>query len=188
MIRAGTFRQDLLGRLGLVSLRVPALRERKEDLGLLVRALKHAETAHDSTGIGLAHYELGQCYRQVGDLAILREHITKAASALHAAGDRRNLALVHSLSGVSLAQLGRNEEAMAALRQAERLAATVQADDVLAIVGHELCGHRLQGAREEDVQEQRFDEIVGVMAERNFRRADFLRDTIQNTTAEPGTE
>src|SRR6185369_10660540 len=107
-------------------------------IGLLVRALKHAETAHDSTAIGLAHYELGQCYRQVGDLAILREHITKAASALHAAGDRRHLALVHSLSGVSLAQLGRNEEAMAALRQAERLAAMVQADDVLAIV----CGNQ----------------------------------------------
>ncbi len=107
-------------------------------IGLHVRALKHAETAHDSSAIGLAHYELGQCYRQVGDLAILREHITKAASALHAAGDRRTLALVHSLSGVSLAQLGRNEEAMAALRQAERLAALVQADDVLAIV----CGNQ----------------------------------------------
>src|SRR5262245_63398454 len=101
------------------------------------RALKQAEIAHDSRGIGLAHYELGQCYRQVGDMAIVREHITKAASALHAAGDRRHLALVHSLSGVSLAQLGRNEEAMAALRQAERLAAMVQADDVLAIV----CGN-----------------------------------------------
>src|SRR5258708_1358719 len=107
-------------------------------IGLHVRALKHAETAHDSSAIGLADYELGQCYRQVGALAILREHITKAASALHAAGDRRTLALVHSLSGVSLAQLGRNEEAMAALRHAERLAALVHADDVLAIV----CGNQ----------------------------------------------
>ena len=86
------------------------------------RALKQAEIAHDSRGIGLAHYELGQCYRQVGDIAIVREHITKAASALHAAGDRRHLALVHSLSSISLAQLGRYDEAMAALRQAERLA------------------------------------------------------------------
>src|SRR5262245_33309406 len=111
--------------------------EQSRAIALHGRALKHAEMAHDSRAIGLAHYELGQCYRQVGDLAILREHITKAASALHAAGDRRNLALVHSLSGVSLAQLGRNEEAMAALRQAERLAAMVQADDVLAIV----CGN-----------------------------------------------
>ena len=94
------------------------------------RALKQAETAHDSRAIGLAHYELGQCYRQVGDVAIVREHITKAASALHAAGDRRHLALVHSLSSISLAQLGRYDEAMTALRQAERLASLVQADDV----------------------------------------------------------
>src|SRR5580765_4145898 len=102
------------------------------------RALKHAEIAHDSRAIGLAHYELGQCYRQVGDIAIVREHITKAASALHAAGDRRHLALVHSLSSISLAQLGRYEEAMAALRQAERLASLIHADDVLATV----CGNQ----------------------------------------------
>src|SRR5438105_13473840 len=69
---------------------------------------------------------------------MVREHISKAASALHAAGDRRHLALVHSLSGISLAQLGRYEEAMAALRQAERLASLVQADDVLATV----CGNQ----------------------------------------------
>jgi hydrogenase-4 transcriptional activator len=102
------------------------------------RALKQAETAHDSLAIGLAHYELGQCYRQVGDVAIVREHITKAASALHAAGDRRHLALVHSLSGISLAQLGRHEEAMSALRHAERLASVVHADDVLATA----CGNQ----------------------------------------------
>jgi len=102
------------------------------------RALKQAEAAHDSRAIGLAHYELGQCYRQVGDIAIVREHITKAAPALHAAGDRRHLALVHSLSSISLAQLGRYDEAMSALRQAERLASIVHADDVLATV----CGNQ----------------------------------------------
>ncbi len=102
------------------------------------RALKQAEAAHDSRAIGLAHYELGQCYRQVGDVAIVREHISKAASALHAAGDRRHLALVHSLSSISLAQLGRYDEGMAALRHAERLAAVVQAEDVLATV----CGNQ----------------------------------------------
>src|SRR5439155_16480646 len=47
------------------------------------RALKQAEIAHESRAIGLAHYELGQCYKQVGDVAIVREHISKAASALH---------------------------------------------------------------------------------------------------------
>jgi hydrogenase-4 transcriptional activator len=102
------------------------------------RALKQAEAAHDSRAIGLAHYELGQCYRQVGDVAIVREHISKAASALHAAGDRRHLALVHSLSSISLAQLGRYDEGMAALRHAERLATVVQAEDVLATV----CGNQ----------------------------------------------
>src|SRR5712691_6765956 len=103
-------------------------------IALQGRALKQAELAHDSRSIGLAHYELGQCYRHVGDAATVREHITKAASALHAAGDRRYLALVNSLSGVSLAELGRYDEAMAALRHAERLASLVHADDVLATV------------------------------------------------------
>jgi DNA-binding NtrC family response regulator/tetratricopeptide (TPR) repeat protein len=102
------------------------------------RALKQAEAAHDSRSIGLAHYELGQCYRQVGDLAIVRAHISTAASALHAAGDRRHLALVHSLSCIALAQLGRYDEGMGALRQAERLATIVHADDVVATV----CGNQ----------------------------------------------
>ncbi len=107
-------------------------------IALHVRALKHADTAHDSRAIGLAHYELAMCYRQVGDTAIVREHLTKASSALHAAGDRRHLALVHSLSSISLAQLGRYGEALSALKHAERLASRVQADDVVATV----CGNQ----------------------------------------------
>jgi hydrogenase-4 transcriptional activator len=102
------------------------------------RALKQAELAHEPRAIGLAHYELAQCYRQVGDTAIVREHISKAASALHAAGDKRHLALVHSLSSILLAQVGEYDEAMSALRQAERLATLVHADDVLATV----CGNQ----------------------------------------------
>jgi transcriptional regulator with GAF, ATPase, and Fis domain/tetratricopeptide (TPR) repeat protein len=107
-------------------------------IALQGRALKQAELAHDSRAIGLAHYELGQCYRQVGDIAIVREHITKAASALQAAGDRRHLALVNSLSGISLAQTGRYAEAMTALRHAERLASQVNARDVQGTV----CGNQ----------------------------------------------
>lgn len=103
-------------------------------IALLGRALRQAELAHDSEAIGLAHYELGLCYKQVGDTAIVRDHIAKAAPALHAAGNRRYLALLHSLSGVVLAQGGRIEEATASLRQAERLATVVQAQDVLGIV------------------------------------------------------
>jgi DNA-binding NtrC family response regulator/tetratricopeptide (TPR) repeat protein len=124
--------------------------EASRGIAFLGRALNLAEKAHDSRAIGLAHYELGLCYRQVGDTAIVREHIAKAASALHAAGDRRYLAMVHSLSGITLAQEGRLEEAMAALRQAERMALMVDAGDVLATV----CGNQANVALMQHRHEQ----------------------------------
>ena len=124
--------------------------EPSRGIAFLGRALNLADKAHDSRAIGLAHYELGLCYRQVGDTAIVREHIAKAASALHAAGDRRHLAMVHSLSGITLAQEGRLEEAMAALRQAERLALMVNAGDVLATV----CGNQANVALMQHRHEQ----------------------------------
>jgi hydrogenase-4 transcriptional activator len=127
-------------------------------IALLGRALKQAERAHDSRAIGLAHYDLGLCYRHVGDTAIVREHISQAASALHAAGDQRSLALVHSLSGVSLAQEGRLDEAMAALRQAERLALMVRAGDVVATV----CGNQANVA----MMQHRHDQALA-LAERS---------------------
>jgi DNA-binding NtrC family response regulator/tetratricopeptide (TPR) repeat protein len=125
--------------------------EQSRAIALHSRALKQAETAHDSRAIGLAHFCLGQCYRQVGDMSIVREHIAEAAAALHAAGDRRHLAEVHSLSGTMLAQTGRYDEAAAAYRQAERLATALQADDVLAMVygnqaNVELIRHRYDQA------------------------------------------
>ncbi|HYT65380.1 MAG TPA: sigma 54-interacting transcriptional regulator [Vicinamibacterales bacterium] len=132
--------------------------EPSRGIALLSRALKQAERAHDSRAIGLVHYELGLCYRQVGDTAIVREHIAQAASALHAAGDQRNLALVHSLSGVTLAQEGRLDEAMAALRQAERLAVMVRAGDVVATV----CGNQANVA----MMQHRHDQALA-LAERS---------------------
>jgi DNA-binding NtrC family response regulator/tetratricopeptide (TPR) repeat protein len=125
--------------------------EQSRAIALHVRALKHAELAHDSRAIGLAHYELALCYKQVGDSGIVRDHLTEAASALHAAGDRRHLALVHSLSAVLLAQTGRYDEATAALRQGERLAMAIPADDVLAGIVHNqanvaLMRHRYEQA------------------------------------------
>jgi DNA-binding NtrC family response regulator/tetratricopeptide (TPR) repeat protein len=110
--------------------------EQSRAIALHSRALKHAELAHDSRAIGLGHYELALCYKQVGDSGIVRDHLTEAASALHAAGDRRHLALVHSLSAVLLAQSGRVDEASTALRQGERLAMAIQANDVLAGIVH----------------------------------------------------
>ena len=119
-------------------------------IALHTRALKHAERAHESRAIGLAHYELALGYKQVGDSGIVREHLTEAASALHAAGDRRHLALVHSLSAVLLAQTGRTDEASAALRQGERLAMTIHADDVLAGIVHNQANVALMRHRHEE--------------------------------------
>ena len=123
--------------------------EQSRAIALHTRALKQAELAHDSRAIGLAHLELGLCYKQVGDSGTVREHLTEAASALHAAGDRRHLALVHSLSAVLLAQSGRYDEATAALRQAERLALAIQADDVLAAIVHNQANVALMRHRHE---------------------------------------
>ena len=39
LVAEGRFREDLLGRLGLLPIRVPAVRERREDLGLLIRGV-----------------------------------------------------------------------------------------------------------------------------------------------------
>jgi DNA-binding NtrC family response regulator/tetratricopeptide (TPR) repeat protein len=119
-------------------------------IALHSRALKCAELAHDSRAIGLAHYELALVYRGVGDAGIVREHLTEAASALHAAGDRRHLALVHSLSAVLLAQSGRSDEATAALRQGERLAAAISADDVLAGIVHNQANVALMRHRHDE--------------------------------------
>jgi DNA-binding NtrC family response regulator/tetratricopeptide (TPR) repeat protein len=127
--------------------------EQSRAIALHSRALKHAELAHESRAIGLAHYELALCYKQVGDSGIFRDHLMEAAAALHAAGDRRHLALVHSLSAILLAQSGRTAEAIAALRQGERLAVAIRADDALALIVHNqanvaLMQHRLDEARE----------------------------------------
>jgi DNA-binding NtrC family response regulator/tetratricopeptide (TPR) repeat protein len=128
-----------LSALWRVHGRVAALRgDQSRAIALLGRALRQAELALDSRAIGLAHYELAVCYRQVGDPSIVREEIGKAISALNAAGDRRHLAQCHSLSAIVAAQTGRGDEAVAALRQAEHLATVSQAEDVLALV----CGNQ----------------------------------------------
>lgn len=119
--------------------RLAALRgDQSRAIALLGRALKQAELALDSRAIGLAHYELGVCYRQVGDPSIVREEVGKAISALNAAGDRRHLAQCHSLLAIVSAQSGRSDEATSALRQAEQLATVARAEDVMALV----CGNQ----------------------------------------------
>ena len=139
--------------------RLAAMRgEPSRGIAFLTKALRLAERGHDSRAIGLARYELALCYHQVGDTAILREHLSAAASALHAAGDRRCLAMVHSLSGVALAQEGRLDEALVAMRHAERLAVAARADDILATV----CGNQANVA----LMQHRHEEALA-LAERS---------------------
>ena len=140
--------------------------EQSRAIALHTRALKFAELARDSRAIGLAHYELSLCYRQVGDAGILREHLAKAASALHASGDKRHLALVHRLSGVLLGQAGRIEEAAMTFGQAERLATAIRAEDVLASIAHNranlgLLTRRLDEAREHAERSVSLYETIG---------------------------
>ena len=132
--------------------------EPSRGIAFLTHALKQAERAHDSRAIGLAHYELGLCYRQVGDTAIVREHITRRprrctppATAVTSRWSTRS-------RGVTLAQEGRLDEAMAALRQAERLALMVEAGDVLATV----CGNQANVA----LMQHRHDQALS-LAERS---------------------
>ncbi len=54
-----------------------------------------------------------------------------------------------------------------------------------AIVGHELGRHRLQRAGEEQVQQQRLDEVVCVVPQRDLRRAFFFRNAIQHAAPQP---
>jgi hydrogenase-4 transcriptional activator len=148
--RAGPARVSDLWRLHG---RLAAARgEPSRGIAFLTKALRCGERGHDSRAIGLSRYELALCYRQVGDTATVREHLTAAASALHAAGDRRYLAMVHSLSGVVLAQDGRLDEALVAMRHAERLAQAAGAGDVLATV----CGNQANVA----LMQHRHDEAL----------------------------
>ena len=61
-------------------------------------------------------------------------------------------------------------------------------DDVGAVVGHQPRRHGLQRAREEQVQEQRFDEVVEVVAERDLGGADLGRDAVEDAAAQPRAE
>ena len=61
-------------------------------------------------------------------------------------------------------------------------------DDVLAVVGDEPRRHRLERAGEEQVQQQRLDEVVEVVAERDLGGADLGGDPVEHAAAQPRAE
>jgi tetratricopeptide (TPR) repeat protein len=93
-----------------------------------------ALSGSDNRARGQAHLALAQSYRKAGDGDVLREHLTEAAIALHQAGDRRTLALLHSFTATVFGQTGWHDEATTAFDRAEGLARRAGANDVLAMV------------------------------------------------------
>ena len=57
--------------------------------------------------------------------------------------------------------------------------------DVPAVVGDELRRHRLQLAAEEQVEEERREHVVAMMAERDLGRAELAGDAVQHAAAQP---
>ena len=60
--------------------------------------------------------------------------------------------------------------------------------DVFAVVGHEPRGHRLQGAGEEQVQQEGLDEVVQVMTQCDLRGAHLGGDSVQDTAPQSRAE
>ena len=81
------------------------------------------------------------------------------------------------------AQIARNDRKLAAARVARNLALGAVRErpdhDVLAVVALQLRRHRFQARAEEHVQEQRLDDVVAMVAERDLGGAELVGDAIQ---------
>lgn len=80
-VAAGNFRQDLFYRLNVIELRVPPLRERREDIGLLTETM--LKRLSESTGLGnttLSNEALDKlkCYRFPGNVRELENMLERA--------------------------------------------------------------------------------------------------------------
>jgi hypothetical protein len=76
------------------------------------------------------------CYKRVGDSGIVREHLTEAANALHAAGDKRHLAPAPPPSRRPAGSGGPSAGASTSLQLASALQPRCTANDVLAGTAH----------------------------------------------------
>jgi two-component system, NtrC family, response regulator AtoC len=81
MVRAGDFREDLYHRLNVVELRLPPLRERKEDIPVLVGYFiqkYNQEMGHNVQGVGPRVLEALKAYTWPGNIRQLRNAIERA--------------------------------------------------------------------------------------------------------------
>ena len=80
---------------------------------------------------------------------------------------------------------------MAAAKAAMSLFGAVdeRADDhVLAVVGDELGRHRLELTREEEIEQQRHEHVVAVVAERDLGAAELGREAVEDAAAQARAE
>ncbi len=81
-IRAGTFREDLYYRLNVVSLAMPPLRDRREDIPLLIQAfIEEFDAKYDKriTSVDDAALEILEAHSWPGNVRELRNSIERAA-------------------------------------------------------------------------------------------------------------
>jgi two-component system, NtrC family, response regulator HydG len=131
--RAGQFRLDLLERLGAVRIAVPPLRERREDIPLLVRSfLQEANRAHARriSGVTQGALERLEAYDWPGNVAELRDAVESMVLAAH--GRRRldlsDLPAIFLAGGAVAAPATRALAAGMTVEEAERhlIAATLR--------------------------------------------------------------
>lgn len=149
-VKSGEFREDLLYRLNVVSLRIPSLRERKSDIPLLARHFveKYAK-ANGRTSLRLSAQALDEAiaYRWPGNVRELENAMHRAV--LLTAGDEIGPEAVRPPDFISLAH--RDDAASRAAQAAARAlvgrtVAEVEQDLILQTLTHCL-GNRTHAAR-----------------------------------------
>jgi transcriptional regulator with PAS, ATPase and Fis domain len=142
---AGRFRQDLLYRLDVIRIQLPPLRERPEDIPLLVEHFWRSAAARVGTAATIGHAVLAALvrYHWPGNVRELQNVIAALAVAAPARGPVRPAMLPPVVTGVTAVTSGRLADARA---QFERRFVEV----ALARAG----GSRSQAAREIGVSRQ----------------------------------
>ncbi len=103
-VQAGRFREDLLYRLNVVSIKLPSLRERKEDIPLLVDYFLKRKSKSNPKKVSAEAMSILMRYDWPGNVREL-EHVIEGATVLSHGGtiEAKELWINPSLSGHSLA-------------------------------------------------------------------------------------
>jgi two-component system nitrogen regulation response regulator GlnG len=121
-IKSGTFREDLYYRLNVVPIRLPPLRERAEDIGLLARHFldKARESGLPGKSLDASAIDALRAYRWPGNVREL-ENLMRRLAAL-----TPQETIGADVIAVELAEPGPGEVVSAATPQGETLAAAVE--------------------------------------------------------------